>query len=376
MKIGILTFQRADNYGAMLQCYALFDVLKKQGHDVEVIDYRSPSIERPYRRLPKIRKNIVKWGIDAVRTIRMWSKEVKRREAFDKMRQMLIFSQSYTAKEIKKNGLPYDLIITGSDQVWNPMITEGLDDIYYLDFPGNFVRCSYAASMGSIEQEIYRSSAFCQKLSKFEWLSLREKDAVDFIADLTNKETVCCLDPTLLLSRQKWENIIEGIEVSVEQDYILLYYIEDNTEEIKTNLIKMAKWYSEYLGIPIVCCSRFKQNIEGINWISEIGPLEFVKLIANAKSVITSSFHATVFSAMFERDARIVLHSKTGARVRTLAKTCGFESHIYGDFDDFKCRYQGTEMISLQNACFVEAFNRSQQFLDDVVEYTECCDTM
>ena len=110
--------------------------------------------------------------------------------------------------------------------------------------------------------------------------------------------------------------------------------------------------------------------------MSEIGPLEFVKLIANAKSVVTSSFHATVFSALFERDARIVLHSQTGARVRTLAKIGGFESHIYSDFEDFEHKFQGAERISLKGDIFDEAYDRSLRFLNDAIEYTQKLDKM
>lgn len=366
MKIGILTFHRADNYGAMLQCYALFKVLKDRGYDVEVIDYRCPFVEKAYRGLPKMRKNIVKWAISVAKRMTIWSKEKKRRVAFDEMRKMLVLSQAYTAKEIKKNGLPYDLVITGSDQVWNPMITGGIDDIYYLDFPGDFVRCSYAVSIGNIKQQNYQSSAFYQKLNRFDWLSLRESDAVDFISELVKKPAVCCLDPTLLLDKRDWEKLVNSIDVPVKKDYILLYYLETNEE-----LIKIAKWYSEHLDIPIVCCNKDKENINGINWVNEIGPLEFVKLIVNAKTVITSSFHATVFSVLFEKDIRIVLHSKTGERVRNLAKTCEFESRIYSDFNDFEYRFQNTNSISCKNKIFIESFQQSQQFLKDVIEYTE-----
>ena len=207
---------------------------------------------------------------------------------------------------------------------------------------------------------------FFEKIKKFEWLSLREFEAVEFINGLMNKSAICCLDPTLLLNKSEWENLINRIKIPVETDYILLYYLENNE-----NLIKIARWYSERLNIPIVCCNGKKETANEFNYINEIGPLEFAKLISNAKSVITSSFHATVFSVLFEKDLRIVLHPITGERVRTLAEICGFESRIYSDFNDFECKFQSMDQISCKNVLFDEVFYQSQQFLNDVIEYTE-----
>ena len=131
MKIGIITFHRADNYGALLQTYGLQEAVRKLGHDVEIIDYRCDAIENAYvyKKIPKLRKKIVKWLFDLL--IRNPKKNNKRDRCQSFRKKYLHMTDSVkTIEERKTIQKSFDVIITGSDQIWNSKITKGKDDWY------------------------------------------------------------------------------------------------------------------------------------------------------------------------------------------------------------------------------------------------------
>lgn len=363
IKAGIITFQRADNYGAMLQCYALYRVLKDYGLDVEIVDYRNKYIERCYIGIPNMRKNVFLWAVSCLKRLVNYSSIKAKHYTFERMRKIIRFSRPYTYKEIKKYGLSYDLIICGSDQIWNPDITKGLDDIYFLDFPGNFEKCAYAVSLGNINQSLYKTDEFINKINNIPFLSLREDNACAFVEKLTDANVECCLDPALLLKIEDWHELTVNINFSVLPEYILLYYLDENDD-----LLKMAEYISEKTNIPIVCCNKESGNDNKINWVKNAGPLEFVKLIENAAAVVTSSFHATAFSAIFEKDIHIIPHPKTGDRVKSLAAIFEINSRLYRSFDDFKDRYDITDEINYNKESYLNCINKSKQFLYNAVE--------
>lgn len=357
MKIGIVTFQRADNQGALLQCYALYSYLKEFESETEVIDYRNNVIENRYKMFPCLRK--------ITSTCKRWCKSImnyptlkKRHENFSRLREMIGFSSSVTAAELKQGSCDYDLIITGSDQVWNTKITGGFDDIYYLDFPGGFVKGSYAASIGSTDNNDFRNKNFGNALSQFDMISVREKDAVDFVSEAAGKEVFQCVDPTLLLGREKWDIIAEKAEVNLPEKYILLYYVQENSE-----LKKIAEKLAKERGIPVVCFNRSDKIDCRVIHNAAAGPMEFVKLIRNAETVVTSSFHATAFSCIFNKDVHIIAHSLTGSRVVSLTELFGIEHRIYASYADFEKKYNSAEKLGYSQDKFEVQLENSKEYL-------------
>lgn len=344
MKIGITTFQRADNYGALLQCYALFRCVEKIDENVrvEVIDYRNSYVERRYVGLPNFRLNVFGWLKSFYNRKKNYKTIMKKHEAFEKLRNHITFSKSYVYREIKKNGLEYDMIIAGSDQVWNPGITNGYDSIYYLDFPGKFYRCAYAVSLGNSELPFFRTSRFIKSVNRFQKISLREKQAAGAISELVGKEIECCVDPTLLLDRDEWQELVKKNPPILTQPYLLLYHLDNNPE-----LIKIAKFIAKEQNLQIVSCNEKAGEDNDIIWLDDIGPLEFLKLIKDAQMVVTSSFHATVFSIIFEKELYLTCHPTTGERIRSLAEMCGVSQRICASFDEFLSKYSDNEMLSI-----------------------------
>lgn len=359
MKVGIVTFQRADNYGAMLQCYALYKTIVDLNCDVEVIDYRNPVIERGYVGIPRLRKNFIKWTIE----ILYRSLHKRKHRLFEEFRKKISFSRSFSRNDIKNEGLNYDVIIVGSDQVWNPLITKYLDDIYLLDFPGNYHRCAYAVSLGDIDNKLLKKKEFIDKVKRFHKLSVREQSSVGLISQMSGMEVKWCLDPTLLRNREQWNELGDEADIDISEHYILLCQINNNFE-----LSKITKYISSKVKLPIIGCTQGWPKSRNIQWTREAGPMEFIKLIRNADIVVTSSFHASAFSAIYEKELHILPPKKNGDRLKSLADLYGIKQRVYNSYNDFISKYNPKEKIRYQYNNLYDQQIESMRFLYDVLK--------
>ena len=217
-KIGILTFHCAHNYGAVLQCYALQETLKKMGHDVEVIDYRPQYLLSPYAvfNINRIKSNnplkIIKRSI---RETILLGVRLKRYYTF----YQFIKNKLSLSSRITKYNIPesYDVYIMGSDQIWNPKITEGFDPVYFGNFnfqKGSKKYISYAASMEANELNNQAKNTYKKFLKNFDSISVRENQLAELLQPLSEKNIETVLDPTLLADNQIWDNIAQKPDIS------------------------------------------------------------------------------------------------------------------------------------------------------------------
>lgn len=361
MKIGIVTFQRADNQGALLQCYALYSYLKNLERNTEVIDYRNNNIEKVYKIFP-LSKNPKLMARKWLKGICCYGELKRRHENFERIRKKISFSSSMSISDIRQGSAVYDLIITGSDQVWNTDITRGFDDVYYLNFSGNHIRTSYAASIGSTENSDFDKDYFRNSISALDRISVREKDAAEFISRKTSKNVVQCIDPTLLLDKSAWEKLSDETDIRLPERYILLYYVQHNPD-----LRKIAEKLAKERNIPVVCFEKsVKLDCEMI-YNKTAGPAEFVKMIRNAETVVTSSFHATVFSCIFSRDIHIIAHSVTGSRVISLTEMFGIGKRIYSSYQDFERKYSIDQKLEYNHDEYLVQLEKSENYLKELI---------
>lgn len=292
MKIGIVTFHNALNVGAVLQAYALQTLLTQLGHQAEFINYKPI---RKYRFRDYIAKSPIvilnKW-----RNIYNGKKYLKQ-GIFNKI--LKLSSRTYlTYEDLKKHPMDYDLYIAGSDQVWN--FYKYLSPVYMLDFvPENKKKISYSASMGqcSIDESLH--SVFREKLMKFNAISVREKNGVDFVNELLNGEklAVQTMDPTLLINSKYYNNIIECKE-PIDSHYICTYILADLDKE-NAEIISYIK---KRIGLKIYNL----RNPDTCIWLSNarniiVTPGLWLCYIKNSDFVLCSSFHAVVFSLIFHK---------------------------------------------------------------------------
>lgn len=319
MRIGTLTFHRAQNFGAMLQAYALQTAFTNLGTDCKIIDYRCEKIENSYRNfmvnskgLFGIASGIYHFPTRCIRTKRFRSFE---NEFLKKTHEV------YDKNTIVNANNDFDVFVTGSDQVWNDKLT-GSDNTYFLDFVDNKkVKCSYAASLGNGEL----SEKNKELLMSFSAISAREKDIADDLSCQLNKEVNLVSDPVFLLKKQDWEGLIEHIKIP-KTPYIFLYELhEKNTRRFALELQRKT-------GCELV---MFPNDLRGgIKAKKKYAPSvqEFLAYIHNAEYVVTDSFHATAFSIIFNKKLYSVL--KRGAlrglnsRIISVMNNCDLSDRI------------------------------------------------
>lgn len=340
MRIGILTFHRADNYGALLQTYALQTTLGNMGHAVDIIDYRCAPLEldyvRLYRLCPPLRRNLLLWGCEVWRRMMNFSCLHSKKEHCDNFRNEYLHMtkslHSDTDRALAEN--QYDVIFTGSDQIWSRVLTHGKDDWYAFKRRGNHcVVASYGASVGKLDRFAEHFEEYRADLQNYDFLSVREKDAQSYLAQQLSKPVHRVIDPTLLVQGGVWRSLVEG-QKGMDKPYILYYGVEPNEEASK---IAMALAQQEKL--PLVHFERVLKREKNTVYAQGAGPLEFLCLIRDAKYVVTSSFHGTVFSVLFQKQFAAVPHPVTGTRVRTLLQDMNLKNRLvetYATFDRAK----------------------------------------
>ena len=324
MKIGILTYHRAHNYGAMLQAYALRTYLHNQGHDVEFIDYWPDSHNKQYTLFKPIRGkslyfkilNIISDSVTLIRrTIRM-----NKFNNFRKKHLGINDSIKYTTNKepiIER----YDCVVVGSDQIWRTQEYEGkhvgIDPMYLCTNIPNTTRCiSYAASMGIISLTSEDEHVIRTSLKNFNTILVRENSLKQLVESLGYSAHVV-LDPTLLLTKQQWDQLIPSHRYS-QKPYVLFYEVMPSQEALA-----FAKKKALSLNCELLIMDSIIHTLPRKNHISYASPIEFMHAIRDAEFVIATSFHGTAFSIIFEKQFITIGLKKNADRVKTLLQQVG-----------------------------------------------------
>ena len=324
MKIGIVTQPLHNNYGGLLQNYALQQVLKRLGHEVKTIDFvgrtsftryllsickqllisvlkrRRPQI-RPYVAIPTFRNPImadfVNNHIDRTRIVHSYNKKIINEEHFD-------------------------AVITGSDQVWRPIYNRYIEDMYLKFVPDSIKKIAYAASFGvdTWEYNAKLTKRCAKQAKRLDAISVREATGVELCRTNFGVNAEHVLDPTILAGAEAYKSLLK--EKKEEQDY-LFAYILDITPEKQAYVESMAK----SKGLKVIIKSAEKNATLSVeDWLS---------MIANSFMVITDSFHGTVFSILFHKEFYSIVNvARGGTRFSSLLSPLGLE-HRMGDFSQF-----------------------------------------
>lgn len=317
--IGILTFQNALNYGAILQNYALFTTIKKNGNECKVINYDSIVGKELYPiATPTNLKTFIKMLL-------LNKSRKKKYQAFvNFQRRYIDLTEIYTIEDIKNSNNIFHSFIVGSDQVWNLNITED-DYTYFLDFVDNDKKkYAYAASFGY--ENVPRKIEEQQKLLlRFDKISVREKSAltiVESMIDITPKQ-VC--DPVFLLGKEEWNSLISS-RLSAEK-YILVYMIPETKENIA-----LIRGYALKRNLKIIYISETPTLIPGFVHYRNASPNEFLNYIKFAECVFTASFHGICFSLILNTPFYYtVYHDGLDNRFIELLEEVGVHDNMFAD---------------------------------------------
>ena len=371
MKIGILTFHCAHNYGAVLQAYGLQEYLKSCGHEVEVIDYRPTYLTRRYEAFPRSgilhNASLQRWFLRLGTWLFTLPKRVldlpiriKRKRNFERFISKKL---NLSRERFDENGqVPadkYDAIVFGSDQIWSPSLTDGGDPIFLGDFPApaGTLKIAYAASAGAASATLGENPVFANALRNFSALSVREDNLGASLQPKTDLKIETVLDPTLLVDKSVWDKLAEPPKT--HEKYILIYQISYNREANR-----IAKELAAQLDAKIVEIGlevRIRQWDKTQKFTET--PEQFVGWFKNATCVITTSFHGTVFSLIFKKPFYYVGNGNAGEnRPKQILNALGLSAfYISGDTPCPK-------LSEINYAHLTEKYNvllkRSRVFLD------------
>lgn len=339
MKIGILTFHASHNFGSNLQNYALQQFLISEGHNVETINLRNDKQKYMYHHpLHKGRRTPVLWKVLARFLDPKWLIiECKRWNKFENfLKNHLILSKEYKDWETIKSDLPinnYDTLVVGGDQIWNTFCYD-FDWSYYLPSTIKPIKkIAYCPSYGNSIPKIQDDSSLATKIKEyledFDFLSVRETDASNFLHGLLNRDISVVADPTLLVNPSVFLNLIKS--PIIKEPYIY-YYTPSHTPDFETE--EIAVELANMLGLKIVTSYPrfFKKN--PMTSVSS-GPIEFLNLVKNAQLVVGKSYHLAIFSIIFHKDF-ITLRCKNEERMESLFKKLNISGRNMESIDDYQ----------------------------------------
>lgn len=333
MKVGILTFHMAHNCGAMLQAYALNKYIEQRYHcNCEIIDYRLPEIYDKYEKM--LSENNIE------------SKRIKF-EGF-------INNHLSMSKRIfnVKNAEKYDLYIIGSDQIWNPQITNGYKDVYFgKSFPSDSIRISYAASSGIHTEDIVN---LAQKVRNFDFISVREKWLKEELSNFSDEKIYLCLDPVFLLDKIEWDNAIDNLPVLNHKKYILIYSFHMHKKDYCN--IKSFALKNNLKIIELTTHNR--EKFSELIYENNYGPLEWVNFIKNAEYIFTDSYHCVLFSIIYNKQFKCINKVENNLRISDILQRL----HIIKNNDGFYIASNKTNRI-----IDIERYN-SNTYLDIALE--------
>lgn len=318
MKICTITCHDVYNHGASLQAYGLMKYLTNCGHDVEIIDYKPDYLSNHYNlwsiNNPKWEKNMLTKVLYLILKIPFRIRERNKKIAFDNFTSkfLKITKSRYTSNEdLKKNTPHADAYLCGSDQIWNCLHKNGKDPSFYLDFvPDEKIKASYAASFATDTISDAYKPVVKERVERLDAVGIREKSGVEILHSLNIHEAVHVVDPVFLLDKEDWDPI--GTR-GFKENYILIYDF-DSSHLIK----KMAMEIAKEKGYKIYTIHSGKLKYAD-KYFTLDGPETFVSLVKNAQFVISNSFHAAVFSVLYERQFAIVNRTEAiNTRMRDL----------------------------------------------------------
>ena len=337
-KIGIITFHNSYNCGSMLQAYALQQVIDRMtGRKSEIVDFSNEGQQKLYgvRQPNDSLKNIIKNIILAPR-LKKIARNYESYERFKKRNFRL--SNRPIHKSVDLSDADYDIVVAGSDQIWNIMIADG-DDAYFLPWVKNARKVAYAPSFGAknIAEFADDPTRYADYLRGFSNLSIRERNGLEWLQNLTGKSAELLLDPTLLLNQDDYAEI-ESHKLKLLPRYIF-YYSPGYSRDINKLVHRISQKYK----LPVIAFNTKTFYVKGMQFsgfkLPEIeNPSTYLQLIKNAEIIITTSFHGTVFSTIYRKKFWTV---KNGGmfgnddRVKTLMHLLDLEDRmIPTEFDD------------------------------------------
>lgn len=308
-RAGIITFHNAENYGAALQTYALMKTLQMLGCDCEVVDYRNRGV---------FKRNLIKTFYYALTLQR----PIKNHLAYRYFRKhyLDLGDRAYrTLAEFEADAGGYDYLFFGSDQIWNPDLSNGFDTLYFGQFSTPARKIAYAASVGKDRLTPDQQQTINGLIRSFDAVAVREET----LLPLLEGEVECVVDPCLLLSAQDWDQIAG--KVSLDAGYILVYQLFPNKA-----ILQAALHCARTQGKQVALISPYL-SFQGRGQVRKLGritPNDFLAYYRHADLVLSDSFHGTLFSILYHKPFYTLLPAEKTGRITSLLDKLNLSDRI------------------------------------------------
>lgn len=319
MKISTITLHSAINPGSMIQAYALQQFIIQSGYETEIIDYRPDYIASEGKKIREFVKKLIDY--------KNYNNREKNFRLFMENHMILSEQRYETYDALKANPPKAECYVAGSDQLWNSTYACGLDKAYYLGFVDSANKISYAVSVGKGEIPQDEIDWINKNVSDYKWISVREGSAKIAMekSGLQNVDYVC--DPVLLLDKKHYMKISTKFELG---KYIAIYLVKKSP--LLDEFIEILRKKFNY---KIVLIGGFTKRCDCDLHIKDVGPKEFLGLLSGAELIIASSFHATVFAHIFQKNFVVILPEGNGARIEEFLNISNTSDQILKSSEDF-----------------------------------------
>lgn len=381
MRLGIVSCYFINNYGSILQAYALEEYFNAKGIECDTI-----SVEglKPYLAAQKKQyyfRNIRKAGLIFSKLPMLYLKILQkinyrnlgqmhseRVRKFDEFRKNFNLSNesAVSLKQLTSLSLMYDMIVVGSDQLWRP--DNIFPEYYTLSWvPDNIPKVSYATSFGVAELDRGCKSKARAFLNRLSAISVRESSGSHLVKELTGESPYVVCDPVFLLTKKQW-SMLADVSPCPNQKYIFVYFLGEERE-----CRKFTEKLSAVTGLPVLGVihnDAYIASDERIDYpIGSCSPNEFLGLISNAEYVCTDSFHAVAFSTIFNKNFFAFNRFKskkhgTNSRIESFLRMTGLESRLI-------VNRSKTYNIVLNDIDYEKVNNKILSFINKSCDFTE-----
>lgn len=349
MKCSIITIHHIHNFGSIFQAYALARFLEINGHETELIDYRPNYYE--------LGRNKLKTLVGRMMNLAPYFRRKKKFETFIAQYDKLSPKQFTTMSELESYYRDSDdVFIAGGDQLWNDYHPCGCDIAYKLQFTNSKNKIAFGTSMGKDNFSKEALIKLAELVKDFNAIMLREQSTVTMLEKHTNIPVCHVIDPVGLLDVAEFESI--AVKPDIKEPYAVMY-LADSGEVLD----KAIEILSKKLGLKIVHICGFKKKCYCDYFVKDAGPEEILGFIRHADFVLSASFHATMFSLLFQKQfATLLPGAQTNARINDILKYVGLENRIIHVKDELS-QLEQTIDYSQTNQVIEEFKNKSRETL-------------
>lgn len=361
--VGIITFQSQYNYGSALQAYALQETIKSLGFDCKILNYFYWKDMKSYDLIRWRSKNPIVILLDLY-TVKNC---INRKKAYKNFQNkyLNLTEQTENWQDLREISKDCEILVCGSDQIWNLAATQGVHPAYYLEFANaSQRRIAYGPSFTiSSIPDIY-FDGLRVALQDFSAMSVREKQTADQLAAITGRKVFCVLDPTLLHDAEFYDKLLNGYTLSLPQDYIFVYCLHYSSLGV---LRKAAEKYAKKHNLKIVYFNKFNiyHPLYKFN-IFQYGPEAFLYAVKHADFVMGDSFHAAVFSVIYNKQFSIYAVEGGQSRTDTLFDRLGIGKNYLNDHSfvpiDYEKVYPLLKEQQAESLAFLKAALEGKHF--------------